>query len=210
MLRVAVARVVDASRDGQSAASRALVRELLQAATGVPASAWHVSAPAGVAPVARAEPGTRAGPVHVSLSHRLGWVAAAVSNAPVGIDLEVERAARSDATERAALMLSPAELHAWSALPLPERERALLTLWTAKEAWYKAAPPDAVPWDFRRIAARPCRPDDAAFNVRTWTSPPLHLAVCCADARALDAAGCAGLAPTSAASWHLHRVSPIH
>ena len=36
------------------AASRALLRDLLQAATGVPARAWDVSAQAGVAPVAPA------------------------------------------------------------------------------------------------------------------------------------------------------------
>src|ERR1700712_3015447 len=99
MLRVAIARVADASKDAESAASRALLRELLQAATGVRASDWHVSGPAGIAPVARPAPGVRAEPVHVSLSHRLGWVAAAVSDAPVGIDVECERPPRSEAAE---------------------------------------------------------------------------------------------------------------
>ena len=210
MLRVAVARVVDASRAGESAASRALLRELLQAATGVQASAWHVSEPAGIAPVAHVASAAHAGPVHVSLSHRLGWVAAAVSDALVGIDIECERPPRSEAAERAALMLSPSELRAWSALGLAEREPALLTLWTAKEAWYKASPPGAVPWDFRRIVARPCPPHDAAFNVRTWASSPLHVAVCCGDARALAAIDCGGLSPTSSSAWTLRRVCPAH
>ena len=227
MLRVAVARVPEPTAGGELAlpgwfgeserrrwtqlaprarpafvASRALLRELLQAATGVPAHAWDVSATAGSAPVARGA--VAAGAIHVSLSHRLDWVAAAVADAPVGVDVECERPPRSDAAERAALMLSPAEVPAWQALPATEREAALLARWTAKEAWFKASPPGTAPWDFRHVAARACTPADA--NVRTWAAPPLHLALCCADARALAEAGCDGLQDAASSSWHVHRV----
>jgi 4'-phosphopantetheinyl transferase len=206
MLRVAVARVGPSSKAGASTASRELLRGLLQAATGVHASAWQVSAPRHGAPVVAVTTGGLAGPVHVSLSHRLGWVAAAVSDAPVGIDVESERPPRSEPTERALLMLSPIELSAWTALPPSARERALLTAWTAKEAWFKADPPGLAPWDFRRIAVRACPPDDPATNVRTWTASPVNVALCGADVQALASAHCDGLVASSASSWHVHRV----
>ena len=190
------------------AASRALLRELLQAATGVPASAWNVSARPGVAPVARA-PAHAGGAIHVSLSHRLGWVAAAVSDVPVGVDVECERAPRSEPAERAALMLSPAELAAWQRLDPSAQEAALLTAWTIKEAWFKAGPPGSAPWDFRRASARACAPGGAGANVRTWTSSPVHLALCSPDARALAAARC-DLPAAAESSWHVHRVDSMN
>lgn len=182
------------------ASGRALVRRLLRSATGVPAEEWLVSAQDGTAPVARMR--MRDVLLHVSVSHRLGWVAAAVSERPVGVDLECARPARTDAADRAALMLSFEELPAWQALVPEQREPALLTAWTAKEAWFKAAPSGAAPWDFRRLAARACPPAQA--NVRVWDSPPLHVAVC-ADVHALFAASCDGLpqACTPASFWHV-------
>ena len=191
---------------GAFAASRALLRELLQAASGVPFAAWCVSAEAGTAPRARA-PGVADGAWHASLSHRLGWVAAAVADTAIGIDLECERAPRSVPGERAALMLAPAELADWQVLPEADREAALLTRWTAKEAWFKASPPESAPWDLRRIAARAC--PRAHANVRTWTAPPLHVALSCADAPALAAADCEGLAfaTTHDSFWRVHRVA---
>jgi 4'-phosphopantetheinyl transferase len=191
------------------AASRALLRLLLQEATGLSADAWDVSAEAGTAPVARpARGGGRGGAPCSSLSHRLGWVAAAVADGPVGIDLECRRPARGDPAERAALMLSPAELPAWQALAPDDREPALLARWVAKEAWFKASPPAAAPWDFRCIVARPCAPAHA--NVRVWEASPVHVAVCCADAPALAEADCEGLDAATARSsfWHVHRAAP--
>jgi len=183
-------------------ASRALLRELLHSATGVPAAAWDVSAEAGGAPVARSP--AAAGVVHVSLSHRLGWVAAAVGPAAVGVDVECDRPARSDPDERAALMLSPEESTEWHAVPADGREAALLARWTAKEAWFKACPPQAAPWDFRRVRASACGPAGARANVRTWRAAPLHVALCCADPRALAQARCEGLPATGdEAAWHV-------
>ena len=214
-LRVAVARVSEApadiappawlceselarwprlSADARTAfvASRALVRGLLQASTGVPFEAWQVCADAGVAPLATA-PGYAAAAIHVSLSHRLGWVAAAVGETAVGIDVEVDRAARSDPDERASLMLARDELAGWRRVPAPAREAALLARWTAKEAWFKASPTQSAPWDFRLVRASACAAADA--NVRAWRAAPVHVALCCADARALAAARCEGLPP---------------
>ena len=191
-------------------ASRALLRELLRAATGVPRDGWRVSAEAGTAPVASPlRAGLPGAALHVSLSHRLGWVAAAACDAAVGVDIEHARPARSDPAERAALMLSSAELPAWHALAPDERESALLTCWTAKEAWFKARPPATAPWDFRQVIARACAPAHA--NVRVWDAAPLQVAVCCADALALARAECEGLAAASARSsfWRVDCATPV-
>jgi len=181
-------------------ASRALLRELLEAGTGVAGEAWRVSAEAGQAPVATSED-PAAPAMHVSLSHRLGWVAAAVCDTPVGIDLECDRPPRSDPHERALLMLAPEELDHWRLVPADEREDALLAYWTAKEAWFKAAPPPSAPWDFRRVQAGPCEPAGARANVRTWRARPVHLALACANARALATACCEGLPPLDGQGW---------
>lgn len=214
MLRLAVARVAQSPGDAGGAApawlgaserrrwttlppaarqafvgSRMLLRELLQVATGVAAAAWDVSAEVGNAPVATSPAMT--GAVHVSLSHRLGWVAASVAAAPVGVDLEVSTPPRSDPAERAALMLSPDEFADWRGLPAAEGEPALLRAWVAKEAWFKAMPAGAAPWDFRGLAARACAAAHA--NVRVWQAGQVFVGLCCADAQALARFVCEGL-----------------
>ena len=231
MLRVAIAPAPDRPDDGVDAlagwageserrrwhtlspsarrgfvASRRLLRDLLQAVTGVRGEDWEVSAEPGTAPVPR--------PLHgdvprlvASLSHRLGWVAAAVADRSVGIDIECDRPARSDPAERAALMLAAGELADWRTLPEEVRESALLARWTAKEAWFKASPPGDAPWDFRQVVARTCAPE--AANVRLWHAPPLHVAVCCPDAGALAAVRCDGLPDVAKSTcWHVERVQP--
>jgi phosphopantetheinyl transferase len=232
MLRVAIARIDHAPATGDGAApgwmgaderrrwallpsaarrefvaSRTLLRGLLQATTGVPGHAWDVSAQAGAAPVARAARGDADVPC-VSLSHRRGWVAAAVSNEAVGVDVECDRPARSDPGARVALMLSPDELPAWHAAAPDDLESALLTRWTIKEAWFKASPAQDSAWDFRRVVARACAPEHA--NVRAWVAAPLHVAICCADADELGRVECEGLDTAAATStfWHVARAAP--
>ena len=175
-------------------AGRQLLRAVLAQATGLADGHWDIEAPDDAAPLVR-------GPVrvHASVSHRLGWVAAAVSDAVVGVDLEVARNARGDLAGRAALMLAPDELVAWHALSEDRREPALLAAWTAKEAWFKASEAGAVPRDFRRVGARPC--DAARANVRAWTAGPLHVALCSRDAAALARVACDGLPPGAAAAF---------
>jgi phosphopantetheinyl transferase len=185
-------------------ASRGLLRTLLRAHAGAPGGAWDVSAEAGTAPVARSASGLGDEPaVPASLSHRVGWVAAAVADARVGVDIECDRPARSDAAERAALMLAASEMSDWNALPDDRREPALLARWTAKEAWFKASPPGTAPWDFRRVVARACEPAQA--NVRVWAAPPLYVAVSCANAADLAGVDCDGLDPAATTStfWHV-------
>ena len=189
-----------AVRRREFAAGRRLLRDTLARATGSTAQDWEISAAAGAAPAVR-------GPValHASLSHRLGWVAAAVSHAAVGVDVEVARPSRSDPAGRAALMLAPVELAAWNVLEPALREAALLAAWTAKEAWFKAAAPQPAAWDFRQVVARACAPAQA--NVRVWDAAPLQVAVCGADAGELARVECEGLEAPAAAStsWRVAR-----
>ena len=192
------------------AASRALLRTLLQSATGVAAAGWELSAQAGEAPRAWPRVAADALSLHVSLSHRLDWVAAAVATTPVGVDLDCERPARSDPQERAALMLAAAERPAWEALPAGAREPALLARWTAKEAWFKSRPTQDAAWDFRRVVARACAPADPRANVRTWQAAGVHLALCCDDAAALAQARCEGLPAAAGMAdwWHVAADDP--
>ena len=175
------------------AASRLLLRRLLEQSTGVAASRWALSAQAGCAPVASVRDACEPAPA-VSLSHRLDWVAAAAGDAAagsIGVDLECRRPSRSPVAERATLMLSANELAAWRGLADASREPALLRAWVAKESWFKAAPEGAAPWDFRLIDAHAC--DAAQANVRVWHAGPLFVGLCCADAQALARFVCEGL-----------------
>lgn len=178
-------------------ASRALLRGLLDSVEGVAGGCWDVSAEPGTAPILRSASTTTL-VRRVSLSHRLGWVAAAVSDQAVGVDVECARPARTDPHERAALMLAPEEMPAWGALAADLRESALLTRWTAKEAWFKATPPQASAWDFRQLVARACAPERA--NVRVWVAPALHVAVCRDDGVDLVGVECAGIDAASCTS----------
>jgi 4'-phosphopantetheinyl transferase EntD len=194
--------VLTGERRREFAAGRRVLRDTLALVTGRTAGEWDIAAEDGAGPVVR-------GParVHASVSHRLGWVAAAVSDAPVGVDLELARPSRSDAAARAALMLGSTELATWRALAPERREAALLTAWTAKEAWFKANPPGAVPWDFRCVVARACAPAQA--NVRVWDAPPLHVAVCTDDPGELARVACEGVAAgASSACWRVSRAGP--
>ncbi len=75
---------------------------------------------------------------HFSLS-RSGDIAviAEASGAPVGVDVELERAV-PDAPALAARYFTPAECEALSLLEGPERDVAFLRCWTRKEACLKA------------------------------------------------------------------------
>lgn len=68
--------------------------------------------------------------VYISLSHTRGAVAAAVSDMPIGVDIEGVRAVRPSVEK----LFSPQEL---SLFPEYDRSRRLLALWTRREAQFK-------------------------------------------------------------------------
>jgi phosphopantetheinyl transferase len=75
--------------------------------------------------------------LHVSIAHSGEFVACALSDRRVGVD--VERADRSEADDAlAARVCGPAERRQLEQIPAGPRRRALIRLWTRKEALAKA------------------------------------------------------------------------
>lgn len=72
----------------------------------------------------------------ISLSHSGSAVAVAVSRAPVGVDIELPRALRSD--RMAEHILDAAELGDYAMLSEEEKADCLIRRWTAKEATFKS------------------------------------------------------------------------
>ena len=74
--------------------------------------------------------------VQFNASHSGEWLALAIADVPVGIDIEsLAKSRRWSAL--AAQVLTPEELLAWQSIPTADQPRALLTRWTLKEAWLK-------------------------------------------------------------------------
>ena len=71
-----------------------------------------------------------------SLSHSRDGVAVAVSNRPVGVDLESLEREPAPGLEKK--ILTEQELLVWNSLAEPERKTYLLEKWCAKESLYKA------------------------------------------------------------------------
>ncbi|TXG93225.1 MAG: 4'-phosphopantetheinyl transferase superfamily protein [Rhodocyclaceae bacterium] len=94
---------------------------------------WTVSAPGTGRP-------QLSGPVNldVSFSHRLAWVACAISDGQrVGIDLEPILGKFDELTLD--LFLSPSEITWMKQMPQSERGCMAIVLWCLKEAWLKAS-----------------------------------------------------------------------
>ena len=72
--------------------------------------------------------------VHISLSHSGRWVVCAVSQEPVGVDVELPRCTL-DIGRR---FFQPEELAGLEQLPYAQCRKQLNRLWTAKEAFVKA------------------------------------------------------------------------
>lgn len=71
-----------------------------------------------------------------SLSHTDGAVAVAVSDKPVGVDLEIVKARKSDKTAKR--IMSADEYAEYVSLTSDEREVFFLEVWTRKEAVFKS------------------------------------------------------------------------
>lgn len=80
------------------------------------------------------KPVLRDGELFFSLSHSGPWALCAVSDGPVGADVQEPRPARISIARR----FCPAERQWLESLPPQEQNEALLRLWARKEAWVKA------------------------------------------------------------------------
>ena len=74
--------------------------------------------------------------IQFNVSHSGDWLALALADVSVGIDIEsLTKPRRWSAL--ASQVLAPDELQAWQRVPPPDQPRALLARWTLKEAWLK-------------------------------------------------------------------------
>jgi len=107
--------------------------------------------------------------VYFSLTHAGGWVAAAVSNRPVGIDMEPLSSSDGRPWEKMAQRIaSPKELEIFSA----ESREAMIALWTRKESAFKRS-------DALRFV--PLRVDALAGDIRTLVLENGMLCSVCAE-----------------------------
>ncbi|MBV8272753.1 MAG: 4'-phosphopantetheinyl transferase superfamily protein [Cupriavidus sp.] len=128
------------ARAEQFAAGRWLARRLLAVTFGGEASDWALSAAEDAPPIATHTSGAVGLPLFVSIAHSGDCLACAVSDTPVGVDIEQLQPRRHldtliEATTTEAERAALPEL-----LPESEDEARLATffqLWTLKEAWIK-------------------------------------------------------------------------
>lgn len=114
--------------------ARGLLRHLLEAYTGIEASRLAIEAGEWGKPWLRAP----SRPLHFNLAHSGEWALIAMArDAEVGVDFE-DLAHGARVEDLAGSICSPAEREAVEGLAVPDRGRALLRLWSAKEAYLKA------------------------------------------------------------------------
>lgn len=112
-------------------AGRVLIRSLLRKRTACPISAFRFHIASSRKPVLE---DTRLG--HFNLSHKRGWVAAAVAEHPIGIDIETAEGV--DWRRVARRMFQASEAERLAALPDEEGRFAFCRSWSYKEALIKA------------------------------------------------------------------------
>jgi len=104
-------------------------------------------------------------PLSLSISHSGDWLALALGEVAVGVDVEVPKAGRDlDALTRFAF--SAAEARMLRKLDGAEREAGFHALWTLKEAWAKRSGEGLRPRQARTI--QPLRCDEGRAEARSW------------------------------------------
>jgi phosphopantetheinyl transferase len=136
--RARFAGLLHAGRKRQFLAGRWLLRTQLARAFGGEPTDWPLLERRSRPPAVEGGDG-----LFVSISHTGEWVAAAVADVAVGIDLEQRPRAFDPSVER--LLLNPGESH--GSLP-PD---ALLQRWVAKEAYVKREAGNALPERLQRL-----------------------------------------------------------
>lgn len=147
-------------RRRQFIAGRLLLRRMLVQALGGRSGDFELDATAGAPPRMWSRPG-----LHLSVSHSREWVAAAIADRPVGIDIEA-RAARRDPERFGRWVCSPDEFDRWRALDGAAAEDALIAHWTRKEAWLKREGGEVLLTRMHRLHAEPVAAAQA--EVATW------------------------------------------
>jgi 4'-phosphopantetheinyl transferase len=194
-----LASIQSAPRRRQFLAGRWLARLLLSRAAGAPAPAlWRLSdshdgPPRPLGGVARC---------HVSLAHSGAWVACAVADAPVGIDVEASGRNR-DFAGLMQLAGTSAEQALWAGQPPGSQAAFFYRLWTVKEAWIKRAGGGLAPARLARIATGPC--PEASADARAWQDAGRTLALAAGPGAAID---WLAAPPPAAGGWSLDEPEP--
>lgn len=147
-------------RRDQFLAGRLLARQLLCHQVGGAISDWSISAKNGSKPIIVGHSN-----LHISLSHSDDYVACALANHPIGIDLECERENRAT-NDLIAFICNDTEQALFHGLSQQQRQSQLIALWTIKEAWLKQQEADFDFSQLRRLAWQICNQDEA--DVVTW------------------------------------------
>ena len=167
------------SRRLRYAAGRWLARVLVAAARGIAPEAVALEIDAqGRSSVADD------GRLGLSISHCGDWVACALADGPVGIDIELTQRPRGDLLALAAIVHSAAQCEELAVLQGAARLRRFYQLWTLKEAALKC---QGGGLDFERMRAMDfvaVSAWDAAAEALSLehVGPGLMLALCCSSA----------------------------
>lgn len=149
-----------AHRREQFFAGRMLARQLLCHQVGGAISDWSISAEIGSKPIIVGHSN-----LHISLSHSNDYVACALADHPIGIDLECEKENRAT-NDLIAFICNETEQTLLRALSQRQRQSHFIGLWTIKEAWLKQR---EVAFDFGRLRSlewQICNQDEA--DIVTW------------------------------------------
>ncbi|GAB3246182.1 4'-phosphopantetheinyl transferase family protein [Chitinimonas naiadis] len=190
-----LAQISRPARREQFLAGRWLARHLLHQALGGQAADWQISADAGVKPHIVGYPD-----LHLSLSHTGGWIACAIGDSPLGLDVERVQAQR-DTLSMAELVCDAREYATLQALPESERAMHFVALWTRKEAWLKR---EGAPFDLSNLCHIGSEPAPASqADVASWCFAGQGLAVSLATRRWDElVTHWPGDWPTVATDWH--------
>jgi 4'-phosphopantetheinyl transferase len=154
-----------------------LVRQLLLRTVGGSLADWQLESVAGQPPRLVGHP-----ELFLSLSHSKGWLAAAVSDTAVGIDIE-QNIAKSNILNKLDIVANNHEKHQIPLHPDPADQARLFTQgWVLKEAWLKQ---QGCGMDYalmRKLVYMPAAAGKA--NAQSWdlAGLNLHLALVGTDA----------------------------
>ena len=155
---------IDARRD-HYLAGHWLVRELLSQAFGKTPSCWSLQERKGLPP--KVMNGDQE--IQISISHSGDWIAVAVADVAIGIDIE-QRPRQLDASLDA-LLLNADEM------PGSLDNDALLQRWVAKEAWLKAHAGTALPLQLKSLQLTPAALECAEVQIHTHEKFHFALAI---------------------------------
>lgn len=154
-----------AARRDHYLAGHWLVRELLSQAFGETPKHWPLLERRSQPPQVLGGDGR----LRVSISHSGDWIAAAIADAAIGIDIEQRPRPLDAAIE--SLLLNAGEA------PGSVSQDDLLQRWVAKEAWIKSRAGSALPTQLKQLELRAVAPKHADVCIHSHDA--LHLALAC-------------------------------